>query len=199
MKPVAEKVGTDDLGIVAKTIAEAFADDPITQWTFGKPDLFRRTLVSLMKDVYLRRGFITKSGDKAASVWLRPGESAESSLMGVLQYIGSTVPRAGFGPLIRGMRLDARMGALKPQTPLLYLFLVGVRPGAQGQGLGSLLIKDGLQMADKGGFPAYLESSKEENIPLYQRHGFEVVQEARVDDTSPPFWTMIRQPRPVAA
>ncbi|MEM6912341.1 MAG: GNAT family N-acetyltransferase [Pseudomonadota bacterium] len=195
MQPTVEKAGPDDVGSVAQIIAEAFADDPITQWAFGQPDLFRQALITLINDVYLPRGFVTKASSNAASVWLRPGESAESSFLGMLRFIATTLPKAGPRPIIRGMKLDACMDALKPKSPFLYLFLVGVCPGAQGQGLGGLLIKDGLQEADKGGFPAYLESSKEENIPLYERHGFQVIEKAQVDDTSPPFWTMLREPR----
>ncbi len=44
--------------------------------------------------------------------------------------------------------------------------------------------------------PAYLESSKERNVPLYRRFGFEVIEEHRSKVGSPPIWRMWREPRP---
>ena len=42
--------------------------------------------------------------------------------------------------------------------------------------------------------PAYLESSNPANVPLYQRHGFEVLGEIQVG-SSPPVFPMYRPPR----
>ena len=53
--------------------------------------------------------------------------------------------------------------------------MIGVDPSRQGQGLGSALLKAGLQRCDEEGLPAYLESSSPKNVPLYERHGFEVI------------------------
>jgi hypothetical protein len=52
-----------------------------------------------------------------------------------------------------------------------------------------------LGRCDEEGVGAYLESSKESNIPYYRRHGFEVVGE--IDFPSGPrLWAMWRDPRP---
>jgi GNAT superfamily N-acetyltransferase len=67
-------------------------------------------------------------------------------------------------------------------------------PAVQGQGLGSLLLAHTLAQTDALGLPAYLEATSDRNVPLYQRHGFEVVDELRVG-TCPPITAMLRQPR----
>jgi GNAT superfamily N-acetyltransferase len=71
--------------------------------------------------------------------------------------------------------------------------VLGTEPAAQGRGIGSELLRGTLEECDRTGTLAYLESSKEANIPFYERHGF------RVDaDFSPPggpkLWTMTRLP-----
>ena len=52
-----------------------------------------------------------------------------------------------------------------------------------------------LERCDREGIPAYLESSKEKNVPFYRRHGFEVTREIQLPN-GPMLWAMWRQPRP---
>jgi hypothetical protein len=54
-----------------------------------------------------------------------------------------------------------------------------------------------LDHCDDEGLPAYLESSKERNVPFYSRHGFKVVKEVPIPGGGPKIWTMWREPRPV--
>eukprot|EP01041_Mallomonas_annulata_P030478 gene30478-52615_t len=63
------------------------------------------------------------------------------------------------------------MGQFHPEEPHWYLSMIGVDPSHHGQGLGSALLKAGLQRCDADGLPAYLESSNPKNVPLYERFG----------------------------
>jgi len=60
--------------------------------------------------------------------------------------------------------------------------------------IGSRLMKHALLRIDEAGLPAYLESSNPRNIPLYERHGFEVMGEIQVG-SSPVVTPMIRAAR----
>ena len=53
------------------------------------------------------------------------------------------------------------------------------------------------QRLDEAGDLGYLETDKAENVRLYERHGFEVVDEAPV--LGVPNWFMRREPRAAAA
>jgi hypothetical protein len=61
--------------------------------------------------------------------------------------------------------------------------------------VGSALLRAMLTQIDEGGKPAYLESSKERNVPLYARFGFEVIGQIPSTSGSPPIWRMSREPR----
>jgi predicted N-acetyltransferase YhbS len=61
--------------------------------------------------------------------------------------------------------------------------------------VGSALLDAMLTQIDDAGEPAYLESSKERNVPFYARFGFEVIHQIPSASGSPPIWRMWREPR----
>jgi ribosomal protein S18 acetylase RimI-like enzyme len=80
------------------------------------------------------------------------------------------------------------------QTSHLYLWLLGVRPQAQGAGVGSRLLRAGLERADALTLPVFLETATTRNVALYRRHGFEVLAEYRAREDAPLSWAMWREP-----
>ena len=69
--------------------------------------------------------------------------------------------------------------------PRGYYFcnMVAVSPEAQGKGIGGLLFKKVLKMADEEGIKCYLESSRNvPNVQIYERMGFEMSREMECRD-----------------
>jgi GNAT superfamily N-acetyltransferase len=98
-----------------------------------------------------------------------------------------------------GARLPRAAGLLSVierrhiREPHYYFAYVGVSPEAQGQGLGTALMRPTLDRCDEEGLPAYLEASSERNAALYERLGFELTDELRFAG-SPPLRLMLRPP-----
>ncbi len=72
--------------------------------------------------------------------------------------------------------------------------MIGVDPARQGGGIASALLAESLRAIDREGAIAYLESSNPRNIPLYERHGFEVIGEIQ-SGSSPGARPMLRKAR----
>jgi ribosomal protein S18 acetylase RimI-like enzyme len=87
-----------------------------------------------------------------------------------------------------------RMGRYHPHEPHWYLPLIGVDPRHQRRGHGSALLQHALAQCDRDHAPAYLESSNPANVPLYERHGFAVMDTIQVG-SSPPIFPMLRRAR----
>ena len=62
-----------------------------------------------------------------------------------------------------------------------------------GKGYGQALMESRLDRIDAEHAPAYLESSKSENVAYYQRFGFEVTGEIVLSNGGPTLWPMWRQ------
>ena len=88
-----------------------------------------------------------------------------------------------------------RLMALHPKEAHWYLGVLGTDPKHQNRGIGSALLRPVLARCDGGGDAAYLEASRPENVPYYERHGFEVVGEFQLPK-GPPVWRMLHTPHP---
>lgn len=190
-----------EAGLLGEVLADAFADDPVFAWLIppGGPGRERRmrTFFTSMSRGYLRLGkpCYLAGGARAAALWAAPG----SWSMPLSQIALEAVPNglAFRGRLLRALRTQLQVERLHAahSQPHWYLGYLGTRQGHQGQGLGSQILREVLAKADAVGQPAYLESSNERNLPLYQRHGFRVVGELRALGYGPTVWRMWRDPQ----
>ncbi|MDF1561537.1 MAG: GNAT family N-acetyltransferase [Deltaproteobacteria bacterium] len=190
-----------DRGRLGGLLSDAFAEDPLVLWTCrkdAKRDEGRLALYTAGFDEYLIRGIAQTTPEKTVcALWAPPG-AAHLGLRGVLSYL-PVVSRYG-GPL-RVPYLTAvqlRLERHHPREPHYYLYVLGVAPEAQGQGLGSAMLEHMHARIDAEGMPAYLETSTPRNLPLYERHGYRVREEVVLGRGAPPTWLMWREPRPSA-
>jgi len=158
-------------------------------WMFGTSTRYG----CLFGEVYTTTGRID-----GAAVWLTP-ESPPMSR--------ETAGRAGMAELPQKMGPEAfqRLMVMKSHfdelrrrdapEPHWYLWVLGVDPPRQGQGVGGALLQPVLARADADGLPCYLETDKPINVPFYQRHGFEVVVVDDLPGGGFHYWTMKRAPR----
>jgi GNAT superfamily N-acetyltransferase len=182
-----------DRAEIAHAIGRAFVDDPIAVYLF--PDERARrsgfgAFSQLAMDQFEGFGTTYVTDPIAgAAIWQAPSPPPLPPwrqiglLLRLLRVAGRGAPRA--------IRLGETMERHHLRTPHWYLAILGTDPDHRGRGLGSALIEPILTRCDREGTIAYLESSKESNIPFYQRHGFEVSGEIQIPD-GPKVWPMTR-------
>jgi GNAT superfamily N-acetyltransferase len=178
---------------VVAVITLAFSADPMTRWAFPDPATYLRVMPQLAR-AFGGNGFAhgtahLAAAGAAAAMWLPPGVHPDAERL--------TALTEEHAPKQLQADMDgvfAQMGTYHPSEPCWYLPLIGVDPACQGRGYGSALLRYALEQCDRDGMPAYLESSNPRNIPLYQRHGFEIIGEIQAG-TSPTVVPMLRRAR----
>jgi GNAT superfamily N-acetyltransferase len=183
--------------VLAAMLVRAFADDPVANFMFAGDRRRQHGLhsffTSQLRRQYLPHGHVyTTEQLDGAAIW-GPPDRHRQGLRELIQLL-PTAPFLVSSRMVRALRLLFEIDSLHPREPHWYLATLGTEPARQGHGIGSALLRSVLARADEDGVPAYLESSKDRNVPLYRRFGFEVIDEHRSKVGSPPIWRMWRDP-----
>jgi GNAT superfamily N-acetyltransferase len=188
----------DDLTPLCDALRRAFWDDPIMGHVLPEGIASReQRMANLMRmeakpTIGEETVLVTAEGD-AAAIWKAPGKWK----LGGLEVFKQTplVLATMRTRVLRGLAVLNAMEKKHPAEPHWYLAVLGTVPEAQGKGRGTALMQPILDRCDTEGLPAYLESSKEKNVPFYERHGFKVTEVITLPKGGPQAWLMWRDPR----
>lgn len=189
-------VRREEVPPAAASLVRAFLDDPLIACMFPDP----RSRASHLGRFFTRqlrrtpRGkalAYTTDGCHSTALWTPP-RTGSVELSQALAQIPTFLTVARRAP--DGLQLVRRAAARRPKTPHFYLGGLGTDPAWRRQGLASATLSPVLERCDREGIPAYLESSRVENLGFYRRRGFEVVEEMAVPDGSVRIWLMWREP-----
>ena len=192
--PTVRKATSADVEAMSKALARAFEDDPVMSWLYPGRANMERFMRGYELKLHLPHDTVYTTDDHAGgAIWAPPNQWRTSGL---------DVLRVAPGLLrITATRLKRALGTMRavesqhPKEPHYYLAVLGTDPKHQGKGVGGALIAPVLERCDREGTPAYLESSKESNVPFYRRFGFEVTGEIQLPK-GPKVWPMWRDPQP---
>lgn len=187
-----EAATADEASAVIAILTLAFSSDPATRWTWPEPKTFLDAFPRFARafgGAAFERGSAHRIGMAGAALWLPPGASSDEAAIGALMESTADAATAVEGP-----KIMEQMASYHPREPHWYLPLLGIDPAHQGKGLGGALLKHATDICDRDGLPAYLESSSPANIPLYERHGFEILGRIQ-SGQSPVITPMLRKPQ----
>jgi ribosomal protein S18 acetylase RimI-like enzyme len=180
------KIGPADFKAVADMMGRAFDDDPVVNF-LAKQDGERSARIRHFMDVALQKMTFpygetyVREDFRGAAFWNPPGELPH----------GLRFNRG----IARALSTFDFLEKRHPKAPHYYLLAIGVDPDHQGKGIGSAMLQPMVERLDREGAPSYLESSKDRNVPLYERFGYRVVEEVRLPKGGPPVWLMWREPQ----
>jgi ribosomal protein S18 acetylase RimI-like enzyme len=204
-----------DVPALAAMLARAFLDDPVASWAW-RPDRLRLAALERFHGARLRQLLVgeevwTTDELTCAALWAAPGRW-HSTLRETAELVPSFLhPRLFARMPMVALGWEKLERAHPHAPPHMYLALLGTEPEAQGHGLGSAVMAPVLRQCDSdavgayrassreddpspyAGLSCYLESSKERNVPFYERFGFKVIGEIHLL-RGPTMWKMWRDP-----
>jgi ribosomal protein S18 acetylase RimI-like enzyme len=177
-----------DRDVVGRVLGEAFINDPVLRWMMpdGKrSELLFRTLARHQHGPLGSSDIAETAGRPVgASLWDPPGhhQSPWQAIASAVPFTRALRTRTHYGSV-----LESTFHKHRPPGTFWYLALIGaIDPG---NGIGSALLEHRLARIEG---PAYLESSNEANVPLYERFGFVVTGEIHLPFHGPTCWKMYR-------
>lgn len=192
--PPAVSITTDrDLDRAVSVVVLAFSADPAARWAYPESARYLAHFPAAVRAFGGKAAALGTChhvpGFRGAAMWLPPGALPDEEALGAVFQASVPEPR-----LSELFAVFERMASCHPAEPHWYLPLIGVDPACQRQGYGAALLRPTLAQCDRDGIAAYLESSNPANLPLYQRHGFAVLDTIQVG-SSPPIYPMLRRPQ----
>ncbi|MDG6225972.1 MAG: GNAT family N-acetyltransferase [Candidatus Thermoplasmatota archaeon] len=193
------RLDKSDIKKGSEVLARAFFDDPDMMTLIPDP-LMRRKKLPVMFVPFLRFGILygevysPSRKLEGVSFWIRSEEndmnlirSARSGFISLMFRMESSVMKrfSRYGKEI-GENLE---GIVKERH--WFLFILGVDPEHQKSGYGKMMLEPMLERIDRDNIPILLDTSKEKNVPYYERFGFEVKKRYKVLDND--HWGMVRK------
>jgi GNAT superfamily N-acetyltransferase len=190
-----------DIPELSHVLGRAFYDDPVTAWMLpdenSRLSRLPRLFATLTRHHHFAGGGVEvacdASGIGAAALWDPPDRWTQTPRE-QLAMLPSVIRTFGY----RSAAARDVFEVVKrhhPEEPHWYLAVLGSDTVVRGKGFGQVLMRSRLERCDAEHCPAYLESSKPENVPYYQRFGFEVAGEIVLPNGGPTLWPMWRAPR----
>jgi ribosomal protein S18 acetylase RimI-like enzyme len=188
-----------DIPAMAATLARAFVHDPFYVFLAGDaPERNQRmrdgwTGILRFNSADLAETYTTDE-HAGVALWIPPGHEGPS-VLDSLRLMPAIARLAGWRRL---RTVTNAIGALEERharhapMPHFYLSALGVEPDQQGGGIGTALMRPVLDRCDRDRIPAYLETATGRNVLLYERLGFDVVEELTLPSTDVHGWLMMR-------
>lgn len=188
----------------AEVMQRAFADYPLGSYFYPDPSRRPSSPPPLIFRPTIRYGLLygevyaTSPGLEGVAVWVPSSKVPRTFWRNI---------RSGNFTRLFGINRDfrARQSAFQEHTvdmhrryapfPHLYLQMLGVDPAHQGEGFGSRLLRHMFARVDAVPLPCYLETHVENNVAIYEHHGFKVAEARKIPGSELITWAMLRDNR----
>ena len=181
----------EEQSIAVNILLLAFSSDPFQRYLMSDPTIyFKNSTIwfnNAVSQSFSIEALLGTEDHSGVAVWFPPEH--------VVQFEALEETYKDF-PISIQKDIFLYFGEFETNKPkdAWYLEYLGVDPKSHSLGLGSLILKNSLSKIDALHQPTYLESSNPRNMSLYERHGFETVNEFQFGD-GPPIHTMFREAR----
>jgi len=186
--------------IVANILIQVLENEPHIKYLLPEEQTRRMVLPWFSRFIanasYVSGEIYTTENIDGAALWISPGRAF--TLERIVRTDMLTMPfKLGWATFRRCINFAAHLETVHKQLaagPHWYLMILGVKPSTLENAVRSALLEPVLSQADSEGFPCYLETFAERDIPFYEGRGFRVQGAGSIPRSGANFWAMMRPP-----
>jgi ribosomal protein S18 acetylase RimI-like enzyme len=184
-------------------LSAAFFEYPMFIFYFPDPKRRTRYLPWYFRNVLrsaLSYGEVFTTTDISGVIFTLPPDHAKLTIWEYVQNGFFLTPFIlGLRNYKRSMDCERFVGNTQKRMlknrPHYYLWGLAVDPNQMAKGIGAALMQPVIEKADAEETPIYLETHVDNNVPYYQKHGFELIHITSIPKYDLPLWCMLREPR----
>ncbi len=169
----------NEINKAAEVLSKAFILTPFSSKVAGGQSEKHRRM--------LEKGFINMLGKKPGNVVVAKDNGQIIGVMRMVEWpdCQNSIPKGfekiptllfGRGAAFRLFKFRSIWGKHDPKKPHWHIDPLGVLPERQGQGIGSQLLTYFCNHIDELNAAAYHETDQEQNVRLYERFGYKVIE-----------------------
>jgi hypothetical protein len=173
------KAGSSDKDLVIDILTKAFDTNKSANYIVKQDKKRIKRLEALMDysfEMCHRFGKVYLSDDKkGCALILYPDK--KSTLNSILLDVKLILRAIGVENIGKALKRESAIKAIQPKVPMYYLWFIGVDPKFKNQGIGAKLLTQVINDSEGEKRSIYLETSTLQNLPWYQKFGFEMYNE----------------------
>ena len=169
-----------DKDLVVKILTDSFQDNKSINSLIPNDSNRINRISELMAysfEVCMASGKVLLSDDKQACALVSAPEKKKTTLSGLFHEVRLVLFGIGLNNALKAMKREKAISANYPDSPIYYLWFIGVNPQAQSKGVGGKLLTEIIEDAKFERRPIFLETSTVKNIPWYERYGLKIYKE----------------------
>jgi GNAT superfamily N-acetyltransferase len=197
------RITRKDVQLAGSTLVDAFRSDPMWKAVFEneyqaetKKASFAETPITFA--LKYGEAYATSENFEGVAAWV-PGEYADMTFWRMIRSgAGKTAMRMGsklsrkMKPYFAPLQMDRHVHMQGKRYA--YLQIIGVAQAQQGKGFGGKLLRALIDTCKQEGVHIYLETETEENVEIYAKFGFSLIQQITLPELNLPMWEMAREP-----
>lgn len=167
---------------VLNLLARAYATNPINRAALENSSVERnRAFFRIGLQTMNGSRYVAKVGGKIVGMahWV-DSEKCQPPALDKLKLAPAMIRDLGWKSSLRIMKWLSVWSAHDPKTVHSHLGPIGVDPNVQGKGVGSALLRTHCQDLDRRNLTGYLETDRPENVPIYEKFGYRVINQTQV-------------------
>jgi len=172
-----KKAAYGDKVLVKNILSKSFDKNKSVNYIAQQDELREKRIAALMDysfEICFNYGEVYLSDDNKACALVLYPDRKKSTFKSVLEDIKLLFNCIGLSNIGKAMKREAAIKKIQPDTPMYYLWFIGVDPDSQGIGIGTQLMNEVIEDSQVQSRPIYLETSTQRNLPWYKKFGFDV-------------------------